>query len=292
MNWDDLRFLLAVARTGSMSAAARSLTVNHATVIRRIRSLEESLGAPLFERVGHNYQITPAGQVAFDAAERMEAQFVGVERRVVGQATALSGTIRVTAPEPMARVFLLPAIREFTARYPDILIELSLSTRTYDLGRREADVAIRVTEKPPEDLVGKRLAVMKIGAYTRVGSTLDPAQVDRVISLEYLREAPLRWEEHYFPNARVSLVTDSPGVAVEAIKEGFGVSMLPLAVGETDPELERLTAVPTSKGSEIWLLTHVDVRSNARMRVFRDFIQASLESKRALVEGGSSKKSA
>ena len=116
LNWDDLRFLLAVARSGSMSGAARELDVNHATVIRRIRSLEEQLGTTLFERHGHSYVITPAGQVAFDAAERMEAQSVGVERQVIGQATALSGRIRVTAPEPMGRTFLLPAIREHSHR--------------------------------------------------------------------------------------------------------------------------------------------------------------------------------
>lgn len=130
-NWDDLRYLLAVARAGSMSGAARTLNVNHATVIRRIRSLEEQLGSSLFDRIGHAYAITPAGQVAFDAAERMEAQSAGVERQVIGQATDLTGIIRVTAPEPMSETFLIPLVREFAAVYPDILIELSLSMRIY-----------------------------------------------------------------------------------------------------------------------------------------------------------------
>lgn len=273
MNWDDLRYLLAVARSGSMSGAARALDVNHATVIRRIRSLEEQLGSKLFERTGHSYAITPAGQVAFDAAERMEAQSVGVERQVVGQATALSGTIRVTAPEPMGRTFLLPAIREFTSLYPDILIDLSLSSRSYDLGLREADVAIRVTEQPPQDLVGNRLAIMEMGVYTLAGASLYPEDVEQIVSLSHLKEGGSTWEESYFPHARVSLVTDSPAVASDAIKEGFGVAMLPLAMGELDPELERMTSIPTEKGSEVWLLTHVDVRTNARMRVFRDFMQ-------------------
>ena len=273
MNWDDLRFLLAVARSGSMSGAARELGVNHATVIRRIRGLEEQLGTSLFERQGHSYAITPAGQVAFDAAERMEAQSVGVERQVLGQATALSGRIRVTAPEPMGRIYLLPAIREFNELYPDILIDLSLSMRSYDLGMREADVAFRVTENPPEDLVGNRLATLQLAVYGLRDSDLDPAAVTRVISIEQLLPEKEGWENRYFPDARVSLVTDSPAVAADAVKAGFGVAMLPTGIGELDPELQRIESIPPEAGSEIWLLTHLDIRSNARMRVFRDFMQ-------------------
>ena len=273
LNWDDLRFLLAVARSGSMSGAARELDVNHATVIRRIRSLEEQLGTTLFERHGHSYVITPAGQVAFDAAERMEAQSVGVERQVIGQATALSGRIRVTAPEPMGRTFLLPAIREFNQVYPDILIDLSLSMRSYDLGMREADVAFRVTDNPPQDLVGNKLATIELAVYGRRGDELDPARVSGVISIEHLLQERVAWEEAWFPEARTTLVTDLPAVAADAIKEGFGVSMIPTAIGEPDPELERLPDIPVQANGEIWLLTHLDIRSNARMRVFRDFIQ-------------------
>ena len=285
LNWDDLRFLLAVARSGSMSGAARALDVNHATVIRRIRNLETQLGSRLFERTGHSYAITPAGQVALDAAERMEAQSIGVERQVVGQATALSGTIRVTGVEPMGRTFLLPAVREFTRLYPDITIDLSLSQRAYDLGMREADVAFRVTEEPPQDLIGKKLANLELGVYTRAGGSLDPADITEVVSIAYLKDRDIHWEDQYFPGARISLITDSPAIAADAIIEGFGATMLPLAVGEMYPELARIPSIPTVKGSEIWLLMHVDVRTNARMRVFRDFMQAYFEKHRPNIEG-------
>ena len=285
LNWDDLRFLLAVARSGSMSGAARELGVNHATVIRRIRNLETQLGSRLFERNGHSYAITPAGQVALDAAERMEAQSVGVERQVVGQATALSGTIRVTGVEPMGRTFLLPVIREFTGLYPDITIDLSLSQRAYDLGMREADVAFRVTEQPPQDLVGKKLATLELGVYTRAGASLDPADITEIVSLVHLKNMDIHWEDRYFPDARVSLITDSPAVAADAVLEGFGATMLPLAVGEMYSELARIPSIPSVKGSEIWLLMHVDVRTNARMRVFRDFVQDYFERHRPSIEG-------
>jgi DNA-binding transcriptional LysR family regulator len=284
MNWDDLRFLLAVARAGSMSGAARELRVNHATVIRRIRSLEQQLGAPLFDRIGHSYQITPAGQVAFDAAERMEAQSVGVERQVIGQATDLSGTIRVTAPEPMCGPFLIPAIREFTAMYPDILIELSLSMRPYDLGMREADVAFRVTSEPPEDVVGTRLANLTLAVYGPAGAGLKAADVDRVVVIASPGDPDSGWYEPYVGDARVTLVTDTPAAAVEAIKGGFGVCRLPVAMGHADPGLERLEDIPYCEGQDMWLLTHVDVRTNARMRVFRDFMQEFFARRRHMVE--------
>ena len=290
INWDDLRYLLAVARAGSMSGAARTLNVNHETVIRRVRSLEEQLGTGLFDRIGHSYHITPAGQVAFDAAERMEAQSVGVERQVIGQATDLSGTIRVTAPEPMCGPFLIPAIREFTDIYPDILIELSLSMRPYDLGMREADVAFRVTSQPPEDVVGTRLANLTLAVYGPAGAGLKIADIDRVVVIASPADPDSGWYEPYIAGARVSLVTDTPAAAAEAVKGGFGVCRLPLAMGNFDPGLERVEDIPLTEGMDIWLLTHVDVRTNARMRVFRDHMQGFFARTRHLVESGRAQK--
>ncbi len=289
-NWDDLRYLLAVARAGSMSGAARALEVNHATVIRRIRSLEEQLGANLFDRIGHSYQITPAGQVAFDAARRMEGQSMGVERQVIGQATDLSGTIRVTAPDPMCGPFLIPAIREFTDRYPDILIELSLSMRPYDLGMREADVAFRVTSKPPEDVVGTRLANLTLAVYGPTGAGIRVADIDRVVVISAPGDPDSLWYESYIKDARVTLVTDTPAAAVEAVKGGFGVCRLPLAIGNFDTGLERVEDIPYSDGVDVWLLTHVDLRTNARMRVFRDHMQEFFARTRHLVEHGAAQK--
>ena len=195
--------------------------------------------------------ITLAGQVAFDAAERMEAQSVGVERQVLGQATALSGKIRVTAPEPMGRTFLLPGIREFNKIYPDILVELSLSMRSCMTSVvREADIAFRVTDNPPQDLVGNKLATVQMAVYTRKGDSLDPADVNQVISIEHLLlQERLAGEEAWFPEAKVTTVTDSPAVAADAIKEGFGVSMIPVAIGELDPGAGTHPGIPAYEGA-------------------------------------------
>jgi len=272
LNWDDLRFLLAVGRLGSISGAAERLDVNYATVLRRVRGLEKQLGTQLFERHEGKHLLTPSGEVAYEAAKRMEAQSVGVERQVLGQAMDLSGRIRVTAPEAIGRSFLLPAIREFNRLYPDIIIEVNLSMRPVDLGMREADIAFRVTDNPPEDLIGTRLATVELGVYTLKGDERAVEEVDALVSVEPVTQA-LPWEAQWFPHARVALVTDSPTLAADAIKEGFGVSMIPIAIGGLDPMLQRMSGVPIVSGQGFWLLTHRDVRSNARMRLFRDFMR-------------------
>ncbi len=283
LNWDDMRYMLAVARAGSMSGAARQLGVNHATVIRRIRQLEEQLGTAVFDRIGHNYVITPAGQVAFDAAEKMETFSVGVERQVLGQVAELSGIIRVTAPEPVGKSLLLPTVTEFMQLYPDILVDISLSMRTYDLGVREADVAFRVTEQPPPDLVGVKISHLMMAVYVPAGSALHAAQIDKVIVNANTDGKTPDWAGRYCPRASVGLITDSPPLELEAVKQGFGAARLPCAMGDQDPELERVLDIPLEMGSQLWLLTHVDVRTNARIRVFRDYMIDYLEQRPELV---------
>ncbi len=285
LNWDDMRYLLAVARSGSMSGAARLLEVNHATVIRRVRSLEDQLGTALFDRIGHNYVITPAGQVAFDAAEKMELQSVGVERQVLGHVSDLSGTIRVTAPEPLGRDFLLPATAQFMSLYPQIMVDLSFSMRSYDLGLREADVALRVTDTPPEDLVGTKIATLIMAVYVPAGSGLRAKDIDKVIAMSTLDPQTPGWASRYCPQARIGLITDSPSLEVEAIKQGFGAGRLPCAMGDKDPELERVSDIPLEDGSQLWMLTHVDVRSNARIRVFRDYMLDFMAEREDLMKG-------
>jgi DNA-binding transcriptional LysR family regulator len=285
INWDDLRFLLEVARTGSMSGAARVLKVNHATVIRRIRSLEEQLGSSLFDRVGHAYVITPAGAAAFEAAERMEAESVHVERQVLGQARDLTGVIRVTAPEPMSETILVPMVREFNELYPDILIDLSLSMRVYDLGMREADVAFRVTKNPPEELVGTVLTRLHMAVYAPAGANMCVAEIDKVISMSGGEPTDYDWKDEYAPAAKISLQTDSASTALHAIRGGLGVARLPLAIGDPDETVERVLDIPVQPGHDLWMLTHVDVRTNARLRAFRDFVQVFYEDRKHLMEG-------
>ena len=294
LNWDDLRYVLAVARSGSMSGAARDLGVNHATVLRRVRNLEEQLGSTVFDRVGHTYIITPAGQVAYDAAVMMEQQSAAVQRQVVGQSTELSGTIVVTAPEPMSETFLVPMVREFTDLYPDIVIELSLSMRVYDLSMREADVAFRVTSNPPDDVIGTHLGILGMGVYGPESAAWKAADItdvirfsahDPTVKIGDEGELEHNWDEQYAPQARVRMMTDNATVAMHAIRAGLGAARLPISIGEAADGLVRVPDIPIVKGADMWLLTHVDLRTNARIRLFRDFVKEFYAKRKAELEG-------
>ncbi|MEN8196747.1 MAG: LysR family transcriptional regulator, partial [Pseudomonadota bacterium] len=157
MDWDDLRFFLAVAHKGSIRAAAAALGVNHSTVSRRIDGFERKLGVRLFERLPTGYLVTPAGEDMMQSARRMEEEAAAIDRRVAGRDHRLSGPLRVTMPDSLAQKLLMPDIVAFSDRHPEIELELVISYVFADLNKREADVAIRMANDPPGHLVGRRV---------------------------------------------------------------------------------------------------------------------------------------
>jgi molybdate transport repressor ModE-like protein len=167
--WDDLRTILAIARAGSLSGAARELKVSHATVFRRLGHIEERLGVKLFERGRGGYAPSPAGEEIADAATRIEAEVIGVERRVIGRDLRPAGTVRVATTDTLLIGLLSPVFAAFREAYPDIALEVSVSNAVVNLSRREADVAIRPTTAPPEHLIGRRLVTIEQAVYGRAG---------------------------------------------------------------------------------------------------------------------------
>src|SRR5690554_1981895 len=164
-NWDDLRVFLAVARAGSLSGAARALGVNHSTVFRRIGAFEQMLGVRLFERLPNGYLLTPAGEAMREGALRVEEEIAGLSRKVTRQDLRLSGTVRVTTIDMLAFGLLPRHIAGFRKDYPGIEIELVVGNATLNLGRREADIALRVGSEPPESLVGRRVGRLVFAVY-------------------------------------------------------------------------------------------------------------------------------
>src|ERR1700748_292574 len=144
IDWDDVRYFLAAARGGSVRAAAKSLGVNHATVLRRIAQLEERLGAQMFEKLPSGYRLTAAGDEVLELANQMEASSHQLETRVFGRDQGVRGLLRVTLPPPLATRLLMPDFAEFARLHPDIEMEISSSGELANLTNREADVAIRV----------------------------------------------------------------------------------------------------------------------------------------------------
>ena len=165
LNWDDLKYFLVVCNTGSIRGAAEELEVNHATVSRRIKHFEKSLGEQLFERTSKGYVRTELGEEIFHEAIHLQERLKTVERRAVGKDDTLSGEIRVTLPDQLAQNLLMPGFADFCERFPQIQLEIIDSTKVFNLANREADVAFRLCDEPDDHLIGRKLATIHRACY-------------------------------------------------------------------------------------------------------------------------------
>jgi DNA-binding transcriptional LysR family regulator len=291
MDWDDLRLVLAVAREGTLSGAARSLRVTHSTVFRRLGAIERGLGVRLFERFRDGYSATPAGETAAALAARFADDFVALERRLAGHDLRPSGTVRIATTDTICTMLTrhAPALR---AAHPEIHLEITISNAMANLTRREADIAIRPVPKPPEPLVGRRIANIAHAIY---GS---PAYLDRRsgrhlsdhewIGLDDTLATTVigRWMHGNVRNARIVLCVDALQALRDAARSGMGAALLPCYLGDEDDRLRRILPAPVPDAqSALWLLTHSDLRRTARIRAVMDFLATALGSERALLEG-------
>ena len=165
MDWDNLRFFLTVARKGTIRAASQALSVNHSTVSRRISAFEKKLGVRLFERLPNGYVLTATGEEMMKSAQHIEDEVVKLDRQVIGRDAQLNGSLRVTMPAVLATHLIMPDISAFTNIYPSIQLELAFSNEEFNLRKREADIAIRLTANPPDYLVGRRILHPAKGVY-------------------------------------------------------------------------------------------------------------------------------
>jgi DNA-binding transcriptional LysR family regulator len=281
--WDDLRYLLAIARAGSLAGAARTLGVNHSTVFRRLNALEAALGVRLFERLPEGYAPTTEGEAIRRHAEQAEAAVHALERTVAGADYRLSGRVRLTTPADLAIDFVAPLLPGFRAAHPGIEVEIAVSDSDFDLARREADLALRATARPPEFLVGRKVAdlnwwFMASPAYLSGRGRPDGPQGlsahDLIGASEgFRRVRAFDWLERTCGDRIVARTDHLPSMAAMA-GSGLGIALLPSDLHR--PDLERLFLADTGSPAQLWLLTHPDLRRVARIRAFSDFLFESL----------------
>lgn len=283
-DWDDLRFFLSVARNGTVSGAAVELGVNHSTVSRRINTYEKQHAVRLFERLPSGYVMTQAAENIYQYALEIEQRTLAVERELFGRDARLQGRLCITAFHGMANELLLPHLQRFREQYPEIDLELYITTEVRDLDAREADIAIRGTPRPPEHLVGKNVAKFARGIYS------SPKYQARGLGRQQVilwRDEPRLpdWVITHFPDAGVALRADDVTIMRSAVKEGLGLALMPCWVADTEPDLRRLNLDVEPSDWGLWVLIHADLRTTARVRVCRDFLIDALSTHKDLIEG-------
>lgn len=290
LNWDDVRHFLEVVRSGSATGAASRLGINHTTVYRRISALEDRLGKNLFERLNNGWVLTPVGESIVTYAESMAEDASNIERQILADSHELSGLLRVTAPDHCFDHLVMPAISKFVNRYPEINLELVATADELDLASREADVALRGTNDPPPNLVGRSIAKIAFEAYgtqsLKEQAANNPDSVD-IPCITWVGDGHTRppWIEKNFCNTQRIYRTTSFPVMLAMAREGIGIAWLACLLGDPDPLLRRIPVRQVEPGLTLWVLSHVDLRTTARVRIFRDFLVEELEEKKALIEG-------
>lgn len=290
LSWDDLRIVQAVARTGALAAAAQILGINGSTIARRLAKVEEVLGVALFDRRRTGYVATAQGQEVVALAERVELDVIGVARRVSGHAQGHAGDLRITTSDSILLYFLTPMIASFKARNPAVRVEVNVGNGALNLARGEADIAIRATEKPPENLFGRKVAVIAWAPYgPRPSSAAHPAADRQWVSyggrLSGLKAAELV-AGRVSPDA-IGYLTDSVAGAAAAIAAGLGVGYLPCMLGDLSPDIERVGPIEPALNDDLWLLTHPDIRRSGRVYAFMTHCAEAIGQSRDLVEGRS-----
>ncbi|MDJ0908100.1 MAG: LysR family transcriptional regulator [Woeseiaceae bacterium] len=288
MNWDDVRYFLAVCREGSVSKAGKKLAVNHTTVARRITAFEDKLGSRLFDRTRDGYVMTQAAENIFDKAREMEDYAQAIDRAVVGRDAELRGSLRLTVPYDFANTIIAPQLPRFRREYPAIDLELLTTTDRLDLGARAADIAVRLTSKPPEYLVGREVLPLRHGVYATQGYLRRMGEQPDVVLFRGDTDMP-EWVTQHFPGARVALRTDNLTTVLSAVAAGVGLARMPCFEADSDRRLRRLDLKLTPSTWGIWILNHVDLRSTARVRVCREFLIDIIESQRSLILGEESR---
>ncbi len=294
IDWDDIRFFLAVARKGSITGAARDLGVNHSTVSRRIAGFEESMGTRLFDRVSSGYTLTPSGHDMVPSAQRMEEEALSLDRQLFGRDEELNGTLKVSVAGPFASLFFMDQIHQFLDKYPSIDLNLDVSNSLANLHAREVDVALRASNDPPDTLVGRRLGRMAAALYgpkdyVAPGELGAKPEAQAPLTINYannIRDWQQQgWFLEVYPHAKQRMVTQSPETIQKAIQAGMGIGMLPCFMGDMDPSLRRLPPYRLESMYDLWLLTHADLRKTARVRAFINFLADAMAPHKDLLEG-------
>jgi len=281
MEWDDVKFFLAVARGGSLTAAARLLKTSAATVGRRIATLERTLGARLFDRGQTGYALTESGEAMRGKAEEVEEAVLSLEREAFGRDLRASGKVRVATAEDIATVIVAPRLSEFRQLHPGIVLEMVSSWDVVNLTRREADIAIRTVRPSEGDVVIRQSGIWNCAVYASKAFAKahnlvpDMGILPDIDVISWTEEHLFRggeWFEKNASNVRVVFAANSRHIQYAACKAGVGAAILPCLTADNDRTLVRLLPPEKVRSVPLWLVAHRDLLRTARVRAVMDFL--------------------
>jgi len=286
MDWEDLRLVLAICRAGTLSGAARELGVNYSTVFRRINSIEKDNQLRIFERHPHGYVMTEAGESIMRHAERMEEAANAVSRELLGTDTRLSGTIKLTAPAGVTRYALMPHLETFCKQHPAVELDLIITSSSLYLERNEADLAVRIGKRPPENYIAREVCKFSFGTY---GS---PEYIEKYGHLEPLehrwiehRDDPRPWWASERDKVNIVFKSDETGINTEAVRRGLGLISTPHVIGARAGGLQRLDLPVKNVERTMWLLLHPDLRGTTRVKALMEHLLVNLQKEKHVFVG-------
>jgi DNA-binding transcriptional LysR family regulator len=288
VDWEDLRYFVALARHGSLSATARDLRVNHATVARRVASFEAVLGRALFERRAAGYALTAEGKAVLDEADAMDEAALSVLRRL-DAGTELSGLVRLTAGRMLAESFLIDRLGGFRERYPAINIEFIGEARVVSLARREADIALRFGSPKDSELVARRVARLAFGLYASPAyrDGLDTGEPPAFITFDEESDfvAEAQWLTQEFGDKRFAFRANTQAAQAAAARAGYGIALLPRFLATTDPGLVQVLPKERLPTREVWLLLRRELTGVPRIRAVADYLIELFRREKRLLGG-------
>lgn len=286
LNWNDLRYFLEVVRSGNVNEAGCRLGVNQSTVSRRIANLENALGKALFDRAAKGWVMTPVGEMIVKLAEEMEIQANNIHRKIESDSEEVSGLIKVTASDVCVKRFVFPVIREFKRDHPDVDFELITAEEVLNLAGREADIAIQAIIEPPPNVVGKRICRLAYYVYGH-REFLKNFSPETPPCITWIGDGVTlpAWIKKNFPKLKRAYRTNSSVAMFEMCREGLGLALLPCSLADEADDLVRVPVEHVDSGHDVWVLSHVDLRTTARVRIFRDRMVEFLANEIDLLEG-------
>jgi DNA-binding transcriptional LysR family regulator len=279
MDWNSLKVFLAIVRRGSLSGAANDLVVNHSTIFRRLNAFEKKIGGKLFERINNSYVLTVLGHELFDLAQNIENSFDDIDRHIVGKDFQPKGIVKITAPNNIAYRYLPRYISDFNVKYPEIRIELLVSNQEFNMSNRQADIAVRATSAPPEYLIGRQVSTLNWSVFAskkykdKFGLPKDMGELKNyslIGATGALRSLPtFTWLDKHFADQVITRCDDLTAMSY-FVESGQGLAFLP--DDQCRPELKRLFNVQEGSPSNLWLLTHPDLRNVERIKLVMQYL--------------------